>query len=188
MAKNSEQLKSRSASSKPLAAISAKEGDDFDSLIDTVIQHLKSNDHRIVGLQQRIVGEGTTGCSVRLQSINTGEYHRITQNLGAGSISCNIDVEAMDQVALSLIAELNEDVELLFINRFGKRESQGGGFCCVIERAIELNIPVLTVVRESWQDSWLDYGEEWVTLLPAEREPILSWCKQVLQRSVTETA
>jgi nucleoside-triphosphatase THEP1 len=125
---------------------------------------------------------------VRLQSINTGEYHRITQNLGAGSISCNIDVEAMDQVALSLIAELNEGVDLLFINRFGKRESQGGGFCCVIERAIELNIPVLTVVRESWQGSWLDYGGEWVTLLPAEHEPIVSWCEQVCHRGVAKTA
>ncbi|MEE9319285.1 MAG: DUF2478 domain-containing protein [Granulosicoccus sp.] len=188
MANTSEQLSAYAGRVKPLAAICAKTGDRIDSLIDPIIQQLRLNDHRIIGLQQRLVSEGVSGCSVRLQSINTGELHRITQNLGAGSVSCNIDIEAMDRVALSLMAELNEEVELLFVNRFGKRESQGSGFCGVIERAIELSIPVLTVVREGWQESWLDYGGEWVATLPAEHASILSWCEQVLQRGVTKTA
>ena len=106
----------------------------------------------------------------------------MTQSLGSGSISCNVDAEAIEQLALRLRNELNDDVDLVVINRFGKRESEGAGFCSVIERAIELGIPALTVVKEDWLDTWLDYGGEWVTTLPTDPTRILDWYDAVSEQ------
>lgn len=50
------------------------------------------------------------------------------------------------------MGDLSKDLDLFVVNRFGKRESEGAGFCCVIERAIELELPVLTVVKDAGQD------------------------------------
>jgi nucleoside-triphosphatase THEP1 len=129
------------------------------------------------------MGECSTGCAVQLQSIGTGEYHRMTQRLGSGSVSCNVDAEAIELLAVSLMAELHRGVDLVVVNRFGKRESEGAGFCCVIERATELGIPVLTVVKESWKDAWLDYGGDWVTTLTAESSDILNWYERAIDSS-----
>ena len=118
---------------------------------------------------------------------DSGEYYRMTQNLGAGSVSCNVDAEAMELLAVSLLNDLSTDVDLVVVNRFGKRESEGAGFCCVIERAIELELPVLTVVKDAWQDAWLDYGGDCVTTLPAESVAILQWHRSVREFNRSRT-
>lgn len=168
---------------RPTAAVSARSGIEADQAIDEVVHSLQQRGVRVVGLRQRVSNNGTSRCGVELESISTGRLHRMTQSLGSGSISCNVDAEAMEQLALLLRDKLNDDVDLVVINRFGKRESEGAGFCSVIERAIELGIPVLTVVKEAWLDTWLDYGGEWVMTLPINSERILSWYGDVSGQS-----
>ncbi len=165
------------------AAVSARSGVEADRVVDDVVHTLQQHGVRVVGLRQRVSDNGTSRCGVELESISTGKLHRMTQSLGSGSISCNVDAEAMEQLALLLKNELNGDVDLVVINRFGKRESEGAGFCSVIERAIELGIPALTVVKEDWLDTWLDYGGEWVMTLPTDRARILEWYGDVSEQS-----
>jgi len=166
-------------SDRRLAAIIAEAGDNAEELVDQQILHLQRDGLRVAGLRQRIVEGADTGCGVMLEDILSGQLHRITQNLGSGSSSCNIDTAAVEQLALQQSTSLDAQVDLVIVNRFGKRESQGAGFCCVIERAIELNIPVLTFVRETSLQTWIDYGGEWVTTLPAEKGSIRRWCMSV---------
>lgn len=157
------------------AAVSAHSGIEADRVLDSVIHSLQQRGVCVAGLRQRVSDNGTSRCGVQLESIRTGRLHRMTQSLGSGSVSCNVNAEAMEQLALHLKEELNDDVDLVVINRFGKRESEGVGFCSVIERAIDLNIPALTVVKEDWLETWLDYGGAWVTTLPADQARILEW-------------
>ncbi len=152
-----------SARIQSVAAVSTRSGADADRVIDSVVEQLQVHGRRVMGLRQRLTSDCAKGCGVRLQSIDSGEYFRMTQDLGTGSVSCNVDAEAVEMLAVSLMNDLNKDVDLVVVNRFGKRESEGAGFCCVIERAIELELPVLTVVKDAWRDAWLDYGGDWVT-------------------------
>ncbi len=168
------------------AAVSARSGAEADRIVDDVVHSLQQRGVRVVGLRQRVSDNGTSRCGVELESISNGTLHRMTQSLGSGSISCNVDAEAMEQLALLLKNELNDDVDLVVINRFGKRESEGAGFCSVIERAIELGIPALTVVKEDWLDTWLDYGGEWVMTLPTDRARILEWYGDVTPKSAPD--
>ena len=128
--------KTRSSALLATAAVSTRCGAEADNIVDDVVLSLQQRGVRVVGLRQRLSDNGSSRCGVELESISTGKLHRMTQSLGSGSISCNIDAEAIEQLALLLRNELNDDVDLVVINRFGKRESEGAGFCSVIERAI----------------------------------------------------
>ena len=165
-----------------LAAILAEDSHSADQIIDAVVDRLQRQAYSLVGLRQKVTDDICShgGCGIRLQSITTGRYHRMTQNLGVGSTSCNIDTDAMSRLVLAQKQGLNVETDLLIVNRFGKQESEGGGFCAVFERALELGIPVLTVVKAQWQSSWVDYGGEYVATLPADPDPVLAWCHSVL--------
>jgi len=163
-----------------LAAVELNQDNLADKVIDIVIGRLLARGLNIVGLRQRILDTGDVGCGVRLQSIGTGTYHKMTQDLGRGSTSCNIDSDALERLAEIQKKEISPGVDLVVVNRFGKRESQGGGFCNVIERALEFDIPVLTVVNETHLLSWLEYGGDFVTSLPADEHIILEWTDSIL--------
>ncbi len=157
-----------------LAAISSPHAHNVDAILNQVLQSLLEEGWKIDGVLQRQVSEA--GCGLQLERIRDGGLHRVTQNLGSGSVSCNVDTNAMDTVSMQLLTDLDNDLDLLVLNRFGKRESTGGGFCHVIEKAIELKVPVLTIVKDAWLASWHTYGEELVTVLPAQSEDIATWC------------
>lgn len=162
-----------------IAAVVAEYADASEDIIDHVISDLQRKGVQVAGLRQRIVPGSDIGCGVRLEDIRTGELHRITQDLGHGSVSCNIDTEAVEQLAMQQSGALDKNIDLLIVNRFGKRESEGRGFCCLIERAIELDIPVLTVVRNASVQAWFDYGGDWVMTLPVSECDIRQWCDNV---------
>lgn len=175
-----------------LAAIVTDDSRVADQIVDSVIEQLQRQHYSLAGLRQKVVDDVKRqgGCGVRLQSVASGQLHRMTQDLGVGSTSCNIDTGAMAQLVEAQKNELNIDTDLLIVNRFGKRESEGAGFCSVFERALELGIPVLTVVKSTWQDSWNEYGGEYVTSLPADEAAVLAWCQSLLwiNRPVEEYA
>jgi len=165
-----------------LAAVVSEDSNQADSAMDAVIGSLRTRGYQLVGLRQRLLGSCDNGCGVRLQSIATGAYHKMTQDLGSGSTSCNIDSDALERLAQMTKDELHDGVDLVVVNRFGKRESQGGGFCSVFERAIDLGIPVLTVVNTAYLQSWLEYGGDYVTSLRADNHEILNWAESVTKK------
>ena len=172
----------KSTTPATLAAIVAQDSHSADLILDAVVDQLQRQAYSLLGLTQKVSSECSSqgSCGIRLQSIATEQYHIITQDLGVGSTSCNIDTDAMSQLVEAQKNELNIDTDLLVVNRFGKRESEGAGFCSVFERALELGIPALTVVKAQWQSNWIDYGGEYVTTLPANEEAVLAWCHSVL--------
>lgn len=170
---------------RPTAAIAAQSAHVAEEIIDAVVRELQQDGRQVVGFCQRQADDGNSQarCRVELQSIRTGQHHAMTQQLGSGSISCNVDPEAIELLAVALCNELSESVDLVVINRFGKRESQGAGFRSVIEAAMELQLPVLTVVKDTWQDNWRDYGGEWVSVLPADFNTVMHWYQEVSARA-----
>ena len=166
-----------------LAAICTEFGAKADVIIEHVVATLLAEGNKLAGMRQCATGAPTSDCAAQLQSIESGECHRITQPPGSESVSWNIDIEAFEKLAHSLAERLSSDMDLVIVNRFGKHESAGGGFCCVIERALDLDIPVLTVVNTQWQQRWHDFVDGHVTTLPASYPCVLEWCHASIRHS-----
>lgn len=158
-----------------LAAVCSSNTTAVDLKIEALVTRLLGNGYHIQGVLQKPVDKNATGCNARLYRIGVNGQYNISQQLGAGSSSCNLDTEVLEQAAFDISSAITPDTDLVVVNRFGKRESQGGGFRAVFERAMELDIPVLTVVQEQMASSWLDYGGSSVALLRDDTSDLREW-------------
>ncbi|MEE9333089.1 MAG: DUF2478 domain-containing protein [Granulosicoccaceae bacterium] len=163
-----------------IAAIIASETNQADSTLANLTTELGDIGYNIAGVLQSPSPQATNRCNAELFCIGTGEKYTISQDLGSCSISCSLDVEALENIALKLRDSISDDTDLVIINRFGKRECSDGGFCCVIERAVELGIPVLTVVNTHFIEAWLDYGGQQVTIIENDQQQLSHWAHAVL--------
>lgn len=116
-----------------------------------------------------------------IERIGSGIKQLISQPLGSGSRGCRLDLAALADVAGSLLAEMDAGADILILNRFGKGEAEGHGFRAVIETAYSKQIPVLTVVRDTYAGDWREFAGDCGVLLTAENKSVLAWINQVYQ-------
>lgn len=155
---------------------------DVDSILEQVARPLAVAGFRIEGFLQRETGVRSDTCAnTTLESIRDGGASIISQNLGRHSTGCRLDPQALAELCGPLIALLGDETDLLVINRFGKGEALGGGFRGAIEHAVQLGIPVLTAVRETYLPEWEAFTEGHYDALPAQPEAILTWLAPMLK-------
>lgn len=160
-----------------IAALSFDQGEDIDAVLEEVICNLQTKGFRVAGYLQRETAETEDCCSITdLESIAKGTKIRISQALGPGARGCRLDSNGLAEASGALIGELEEGVDLLVLNRFGKGESEGQGFRAVIQKAMEMNIPVLTAVREAYRPSWEEFGGEYAHIISRDSGGGLEWC------------
>ena len=118
-------------------------------------------------------------CSImHVEDIATGALHNITQNLGTGSTGCRLDPAALADVAEQLLAALENPVDLLILNRFGKGEAEGQGLRAVIEKAFVAGVPVLTVVRPEYEPDFQAFTGGTAQMLAPRLEDALYWAER----------
>ncbi|NML77036.1 DUF2478 domain-containing protein [Rhizobium sp. S-51] len=163
------------------AAIRVPKDKPVDEIFEAVALLLKGEGIVVAGfLQRERTGEGECCNEIRLEDIASGEHHVISQSLGSGARGCRLDPQALADVAGPLLSRLEEDPDLLILNRFGKGESEGQGFRAVIEDACARGIPVLTAVREGYLEDWSQFSGDLGILLPPEREKVIAWVRQAI--------
>ncbi|MFQ0812463.1 hypothetical protein AVM02_03575 [Brucella anthropi] len=163
-----------------LAAIHAAKDVPVDPLLAEIAARGKREGLRVAGFFQHR-GKDTEECcrDIEIEHIGTGKTQIISQPLGTGSRGCRLDPAALADVAGTLLAELEAGADLLILNRFGKGETEGHGFRAVIEAAYARQVPVLTVVRETYIDGWCDFAGDCGVLLPPDSEAALGWFDHV---------
>lgn len=160
-----------------IAAILFDEGVAIDAMLEGIICKLQAKGYRIAGYLQREIAETDSCCSITdLESIATRTKIRISQALGPGARGCRLDTNGLAEASGALIGELEHGTDLLILNRFGKGESEGQGFRAVIQKAMEMNIPVLTAVRETYRPSWEEFGGEYAHIISRDSSGGLDWC------------
>lgn len=168
-------------SPQKLAAVRFNRKDEIGPVLQTVIDHVRKQGTRISGYLQREISDDASCCSqTYLEAIASGEKVRISQPLGNGSRGCRLDPHALTEVSGKVLAELDNEPELLVVNRFGRGEADGHGFRSAIEKAFTMGIPVLTAVNDEYLEDWRAFGEDYAAELPARSEDVLAWCDQAI--------
>lgn len=169
----------------PVAAIIYPPAHAIDALLRTVADRLAAAGWRVGGvIQSRQTDDGCAG--MLLEDIKNGTKRSIAQNLGRLSTSCKLDSSVMADIAGELERQIDDGLDLLIINRFGKLEFDGGGLRSVIERAIIAETPVLTGVRDINSEAWASYHGGLGMSLPPDEAAIIAWAESLLtQRRAT---
>ncbi|MCP4316885.1 MAG: DUF2478 domain-containing protein [Hyphomicrobiales bacterium] len=162
----------------PLAAIHFGKDEYIDGILIDAVKALKAEGIRVGGFVQHDTPDTESCCSItHVEDVMTGSRHRITQALGAGSKGCRLDPQALAEMAGRLLLLLDEEVDIIVLNRFGKGESDGQGFRAVIEKAIDLGVPVLTAVRDTYLPAWEEFSGELAAALPMDAAAANEWGK-----------
>lgn len=161
------------------AAIHVTRDNPVDDILEVTALVLGADGRKVIGfLQREGTDDGECCGEIALQDIDTGELFTISQALGSGARGCRLDPQALAAVAGSLLARLDDDTDLLLLNRFGKGESEGQGFRAVIEEACIRGIPALTVVRDEYLPAWKQFSGELGCVLAPDRQDVLDWARR----------
>jgi len=164
-----------------LAAILAEKDVAVDPLLASVAARAGERGLKVAGfLQYR--GPDTDECcrEIVIERIGSGNRQIISQPLGTGSRGCRLDPAALADVAGSLFAEIETGADLLILNRFGKGETEGQGFRTIIELAYAKQIPVLTVVRETYVEGWTEFAGDFGILLEPDQTVLADWFETII--------
>ena len=164
-----------------VGAVHLSGGEPVDTVFNEVFRYFSRSGYRIHGMLQTEHPQRESCCpTMFLRNLQGESSIQISQSLGKGSTGCRVDPGAIAEATARLEHELDDDIDLLILNRFGRCESEGGGLRPVIEKAVLKNIPVLIAVRAKYRAQWDDFVGEFCRDLDCEFEEITGWCNTAL--------
>lgn len=155
-----------------------------DLLLYRLAEDLRRRGLRPAGVVQ-INSERADGqpCDMDLKVLPDGSVIRISQSLGAGAKGCRLDAGALEGAVASVRSALTS-ADCVIINKFGKREAEGGGFRETIAEAIALDLPVIVGLNELNSEAFHSFSEGWAIELQADLQDLSSWVLQSASREV----
>ena len=152
-----------------------------DRVFNEVFRHFSSVGYQVHGMLQTEDPQIDSCCpTMFLRNLQGESSIQISQALGKGSSGCRVDPGAIAEATVQLENELDSDIDLLILNRFGRCESEGGGLRPAIEKAVSKNIPVLIAVRPKYKAQWDDFVGDFSRNLNCDCEEIIDWCNSAL--------
>lgn len=149
----------------PITAIVYSPGASIDSVVRELAEHLRRHGVRMAGFiqlnEQRAHG---SRCDMTLEELSSGQRLAISEYRGREARGCMLDVAELMRGCALASAALSDRPDLLIVNKFGKIEAGGGGFCSVIADAIEREIPLLTTVPTANLEAWQAFAGEYARI------------------------
>lgn len=136
-----------------------------------LVTELRRSGRNLAGLiQQDVPHPGRTRCDMVLHELATGRAISISEDLGAGATSCRLSTPRLLEAAQLVEAQL-ADAEIVFLNKFGKAEAEGGGLRDLIAHCIESGKSLVIGVPRSNLQVWTDFCGEYFRTVEVEPEP-----------------
>lgn len=123
------------------------------AILRDAVNRLTTRGVQVAGLLQRTGGKLPSGkFSMWVDDISSGQAVRLDQPRGSGATACTFDTDALAQATYLLRLAIDSGADVIFVNRFGNAEAEGGGLRADIAEAICRGILVLIPVQTSRLD------------------------------------
>ncbi len=164
----------------PLAAVRYTPQTPVEGLLFEAARALRERGVRLGGVVQHDVsGDSGRICQMELEDLGSGRRIRLSQDLGSGSVACGVDSSGLADAASAIRSALDQGAELVFINKFGTQEVEGGGLRDEIGLVAAAGVPLLTAVGERYLEAWGEFTGGEGSLLEPNLEAILGWWERV---------
>jgi hypothetical protein len=160
-----------------IAAISYHAGFKIDDFLRSVTDRLRADHVSLGGTLQENTHSGDGLCSA-MTLIDLASHRRvkISQHLGAQSEGCRLDAQGLSEIGALLDRTLDQQIDLLVLNKFGTAEAEGGGLRSAFVRAIDAGIPILTAIRPPYIEAWTQFHGGLAVDLAPDLDRVLAWC------------
>jgi hypothetical protein len=169
-----------------LLAIVYDDGIVADRILSELGYALRDKGVAVKGLVQRnSFRRDRTKCDMELEELGSAAVFQLSKDRGKHAGGCRLDREAIVSAAALIGPALNENCDLLILNKFGRSEAEGRGLRDIIAAAIDLEIPTLVGVPRRNLEVWQKFAEGLFDLGRVDDVPaLLSWVKQSTGRGV----
>lgn len=166
-----------------LAAIAYDRGFDIDRLLVAACERLARRGVRLGGLLQISTG-GKGGCAatVHVVDLRTNTSFDIWEERGPCARGCRLDEGGLAVASQAIDRAIEDRVDLVVMNRFGRAESLGGGLLASLTSAVAAEVPVLTAVRAPYDAAWAQFHGGLGRELSPVLEAIVAWTDDVVGR------
>ncbi len=150
------------------ALLSTKRGE-ADQVIVGLAERFSKAGLRLAGLvQTNITRPGRCRCDMVLKDLASGREAPISQDLGEGARGCRLDHGALEMAAHFVEASIVPGVDVVLLNKFGKREAEGAGLRAAIAASVALEIPVIAGLAPENREAWDIFCGGAGSVLPVE--------------------
>jgi hypothetical protein len=114
--------------------------------------------------------------------LHNDEKLLLAQDFDPAASGCRLDLHRLQAAGARVSEALAAGADLLIVNRFGKRERDGGGLVFVIERALRAGIPVVIAVSSERIADWIKFAGVARVKIACERQALDAWWREVAPR------
>lgn len=152
-------------------------GEAVDALLAGTAARLRAEGWRLAGATQRPAERADRClCDMILTDLATGADTTISEDRGPMAKGCRLDARALETVVGSTMAEIErKGADLLIVNKFGRRESEGGGFRPVIALALSEGMAVIVGVSSEYLPAWREFTGGAAVELAHDMAGIADW-------------
>ena len=114
-------------------------------------------------------------CDMDVKVLPVGPTIRISQTLGKEARGCRLDPEALERAVSLTEQALENDADLLIVNKFGKHEADGRGFRDTIGLALAKDIPVIVGASRLNVEALNTYCEGMAVEIAPDIQALCDW-------------
>ncbi len=159
-----------------------------------IVDHCRSRAKRVAGvLQHPACDDPAHRCDVILEDLISGARTELFERRGKGATGCRLDVAALTDVTARIEQALQDEPDLLVLNKFGKVEAEGGGLLDPIAAAIDRGIPVIIGVPLRNLAAWRAFAGDLAVEFAADFGAVAEWlevagCQRTADQSLLKAS
>ena len=162
--------------SQRVIVLTGQSGDVVRDMITRSVAHFAARGVKVAGVIEVPAEQIGGPCGhYALRDISTGKTYSISQDLGSGSTSCNLDSGGLADACAAVERAVREGAEIVILSKFGKQEAARGGLSDAFRAAIAAELPVLTSVTPSVIDVWREFAGPLSAFVDADLAAVDTW-------------
>ncbi len=159
-----------------IAAVATEHGVPQQALLLEFAERRRAEGLRVAGVVEVVEPSARGACKARLAlDLTTGARFVLSQELGAGSTACNLDPRGLAQACAAAQRAIDAGADLVILSKFGKIETERGGFCDAFATAIAAELQIVTTVNSEWRDEWARFAGSLADDVEASAEALETW-------------
>lgn len=165
----------------PLAFVPAGRAGVTDALLCQFVEQLSERGVRVCGsVQRNPVRAGEDRCDMVVTAHPSGREFKISEDRGPGAKGCRLDAGALELAVADVEAALGRGADILVINKFGKHEAEGRGFCNVLGHALAAGMPALIAVNAPHREAFLTFSDGYAVEVAPDLDALMGWAAHLV--------
>jgi len=119
-----------------------------------------------------------TKCDMEVEELASGIVLQLSEDRGKEARGCRLDRAALSEAAALISASLENEPELVILNKFGKLEAEGRGLRDALSDAVQLGVPVVVGVPYRNIEQWRAFAEGLAEECPIGSPRLREWLLQ----------